>query len=98
MIYVGTSGFSYADWVGTYYPDTLNKQDWLAFYAREFNALEVNYTYYRMPTARTLAGMARKAPDGFLFTIKTPQEMTHSREADAQLFAQFTDALKPVTE
>ena len=84
--------------MGTYYPDTLNKQDWLAFYAREFNALEVNYTYYRMPTARTLAGMARKVPEGFLFTVKTPQEMTHTREADAALFAQFTDALKPLTE
>jgi uncharacterized protein YecE (DUF72 family) len=98
MLYIGTSGFSYDDWVGTYYPATLKKEDWLAFYAREFNALEVNYTYYRMPTARTLAGMARKVPPGFLFSVKTPQEMTHTRQADAQLFAQFTDALKPLIE
>jgi uncharacterized protein YecE (DUF72 family) len=98
MLYIGTSGFSYDDWVGPYYPETLNKQDWLSFYAQEFNALEVNYTYYRMPTARALAGMARQVPDGFLFAIKTPQEMTHTREANAELFTQFIDALKPLTE
>jgi uncharacterized protein YecE (DUF72 family) len=98
MIHIGTSGFSYDDWVGKYYPETLKKEDWLAFYAREFNTLEINYTYYRMPTARTLAGMARKVPDGFLFTVKTPQEMTHTREADAALFTQFTEALKPLIE
>jgi uncharacterized protein YecE (DUF72 family) len=98
MIYIGTSGFSYDDWVGPYYPPELKKQDWLAFYAKEFNALEINYTSYRMPTARTLAGMARKVPNGFLFTLKTPQEMTHTRDADAALFPQFIEALKPLTE
>ncbi|MBM3130726.1 MAG: DUF72 domain-containing protein [Chloroflexi bacterium] len=98
MIYVGTSGFSYDDWVGAYYPPNLSKNDWLTFYAKEFNALEINYTYYRMPTAKTLAGMARKVPDGFLFTLKTPQEMTHTRDADASLFLQFIEALKPLAE
>lgn len=98
MIYIGTSGFSYDDWVGPYYPAGLNKKDWLAFYAREFNALEINYTYYRMPNARTLAGMARHTPAGFLFTVKTPQEMTHSRDAGAELFPQFVEALKPLRE
>jgi uncharacterized protein YecE (DUF72 family) len=65
---------------------------------KEFNTLEINYTYYRMPTARTLAGMARKVPDGFLFTLKTPQEMTHTRDADATLFLQFIEALRPLTD
>lgn len=94
----GHECFSYDDWAEPYYPPNLSKQDWLAYYTKEFNALEVNYTYYRMPTARTLAGMARKVPDGFLFTLKTPQEMTHTREADANLFTQFIEALKPLTE
>lgn len=98
MIYVGTSGFSYEDWVGPYYPASLSKNDWLTFYAKEFNTLEVNYTYYRMPTAKTLAGMARKTPSEFLFTIKTPQEMTHTREAEPALFAQFIEALKPLRD
>ena len=51
-----------------------------------------------MPTAKTLAGMAGKVPDGFLFTLKTPQEMTHTRDADAALFPQFIDALKPLAD
>jgi len=98
MTYIGTSGFSYDDWVGPYYPPNLSKNDWLSFYAKEFNTLEINYTYYRMPTAKTLAGMARKVPDGFLFTLKTPQEMTHTRDADAALFPQFIEALKPLAD
>ncbi len=98
MIYVGTSGFSYDDWVGPYYSPNLSKNDWLSFYAKEFNTLEINFTYYRMPTARTLAGMARKTPSEFLFTIKTPQEMTHTREAEPALFAQFIEALKPLRD
>ena len=98
MIYIGTSGFSYDDWVGPYYPPDLSKNDWLTFYAKEFNTLEINYTYYRMPTARTLAGMARQVPDGFLFTLKAPQEMTHTRDADAALFPQFIEALRPLTD
>lgn len=98
MLYIGTSGFQYDDWVGPYYPEGLPKKDWLAFYAQEFNTLEINFTYYRMPTARTLAGMANKTPDAFVFTIKAAQEMTHARERDAQLFAQFHDALTPLRE
>ncbi len=98
MLYVGTSGFSYDDWVGPYYPPGLDKKEWLAFYAREFHALEVNFTYYRMPTARTLAGMARQTPADFRFTLKATQAMTHTREADPALFAQFADALKPLIE
>lgn len=98
MMHIGTSGFSYDDWVGPFYPADLKKQDWLAFYAREFKALEINYTYYRMPTARTLDGMARKVPPGFVFTIKTPQEMTHTRDADPALFSQFIEALKPIID
>jgi uncharacterized protein YecE (DUF72 family) len=98
VIYVGTSGFSYDDWVGPYYPADLPKKDWLTFYAKEFNALEINFTYYRLPNARTLEGMAKKVPRGFLFTVKATQEMTHARDADAALFFQFHHALLPLIE
>lgn len=98
MIYVGTSGFSYDDWVGPYYPEGLDKKDWLEFYAKEFKTLEINFTYYRMPTARSLAGMAHKVPDDFLFTVKATQEMTHTREADAPLFEKFVGALQPLRD
>lgn len=98
MIYVGTSGFQYDDWVGTYYPEDLPKQSWLAYYAREFHTLEVNFTYYRMPSARALAGMANKTPDDFLFTVKATQEMTHAREREPNVFEQFNTALTPLIE
>ena len=62
MILIGTSGFSYKDWVGPYYPEKLPKKDWLAFYAREFKTCELNFTYYRLPDTRTLERMAAKVP------------------------------------
>lgn len=98
MIHIGTSGFQYDDWVGTYYPDGLPKEQWLAFYAQEFHTLEINFTYYRMPTARGLAGMARKVPDDFLFAVKATKEMTHARGRDDAIFQQFRDALTPLRE
>lgn len=96
MIYIGTSGFQYDDWVGPYYPQDLPKQDWLSFYAKEFSTLEVNFTYYRPPTARTLAGMARRVPADFLFSIKATQEMTHGRNRDSNAFQDFAASLQPL--
>ena len=55
MLYIGTSGYSYDDWVGRYYPPTLKKGQFLEYYAREFPAVEVNYTYYRIPSAFTVS-------------------------------------------
>ncbi len=98
MIYVGTSGFSYDDWVGPYYPEGLEKKDWLVFYAKEFKTLEINFTYYRMPGARSLAQMAQKVPDDFVFTVKATKEMTHTREADPALFETFVTALEPLRQ
>ncbi len=98
MIYIGTSGFQYDDWVGPYYPEDLPKKDWLSYYAKEFNTLEINFTYYRMPSAQSLFGMAKKVPEHFLFTVKATQEMTHARERDAQVFKQFVEAMTPLRE
>lgn len=98
MIYVGTSGFQYDDWVGTYYPEGLPKTSWLGYFSQEFHALEINFTYYRMPSARALAAMAKKTSDNFLFTVKATQEMTHARERDAGVFEQFKQALQPLQD
>ncbi len=100
MILVGTSGYSYKDWVGPYYPANLPKKEWLAFYAREFSTCEVNFTYYRMPDASILERMARKTPEGFLFTVKAFQGITHRRgESDpVPLIAEFSERLKPLIE
>lgn len=98
MIYIGTSGFSYKDWVGPYYPADLPKARWLAFYAREFQVSEVNFTYYRLPDPRTLAAMADKTPDGFVFTIKASKELTHERDDNVEAFPKFVHALRPLIE
>jgi uncharacterized protein YecE (DUF72 family) len=96
VIRIGTSGYYYADWVGPYYPQGLKSGDRLAYYAREFKTVEVNSTYYHMPSARALEGMAHRVPEDFVFAIKAPQELTHQRDVDPSLFAQFAEALQPL--
>lgn len=98
MIYVGTSGYSYADWVGPYYPPDLPKQEWLSFYAREFQTSELNFTYYRVPTPWTLERIAQKTPGRFLFAVKANRKMTHEREDNEEVFAEFCAALRPLLE
>ena len=98
MILIGTSGYSYDDWVGPVYPPDLPKNDWLAFYAREFRTCEINYTYYRLPSARTLAAMSAKTPADFIFTVKASQELTHGREDPAEAFAAFRAGVAPLVE
>jgi uncharacterized protein YecE (DUF72 family) len=101
-VIIGTSGFSYNDWVGPVYPPDLPKQEWLAFYASEFSTCELNFSFYRIPDARTLDRMAAKVPEGFLFSVKAYRGITHERE-DAQAtlatqMAQFTASLAPLID
>jgi uncharacterized protein YecE (DUF72 family) len=101
-VLIGTSGFSYKDWVGPVYPEGLPQQEWLAYYAKEFRTNELNFSYYRIPDAHNLERMAAKVPEGFLFSIKAYKGITHERE-DAQAtlaaqMAQFTAALAPLID
>jgi uncharacterized protein YecE (DUF72 family) len=93
---IGTSGFKYADWKGSFYPDRLRDQDMLRFYAECFDALEVNYTYYQLPSPKTLEAMAAKAGAGMTFTVKAHADMTHQRENLAAAAPVFRDALRPL--
>jgi len=95
MIRVGTSGFSYKDWEGVFYPKDLAPADRLTYYAHEFDTVEINFSYYRIPTARTLAAMAKKTPPDFVFTIKAFRGLTHERTDNAADFAAFIKALAP---
>ncbi len=98
MIRIGTSGYSYQDWIGPFYPEGMPERDMLPYYARQFDTVEVNFTYYRLPDPYTLQAMARKVPAGFLFTVKASQELTHGREKDEAPFGRFTQALRPLQE
>ena len=96
MIYLGTSGFSYNDWVGNFYPAGMPKREWLTYYAREFNACEVNSSFYALPKPSTLKAMADKTDENFLFCFKANREMTHQREDNAPVFEAFCQVLEPV--
>ena len=95
-LWIGTSGFSYDDWVGHFYPPGTRKSDFLACYAPHFNALEINYTYYRMPTARTMEGLVDKSGGGLRFIVKLTDLFTHSRTAGPEEATCFKEALEPL--
>jgi len=96
MIRLGTSGFSYQDWVGTVYPDDLPRWQWLSFYAIEFDTVELNVTYYRLPEKKMVAGWVARTPPGFSFSVKAHQSLTHDRTQPD--FATFSKRLSPLVE
>ncbi len=77
--HVGTSGYSYPEWKGTFYPARLPAKQMLGFYASHFRAVEINNTYYRPPAPSTLEAWAAQVPGDFRFALKAPQEITHVR-------------------
>ncbi len=76
-VLVGTSGYNYAEWKGSVYPDKLSSKKMLPFYSARLSTVEINYTFYRMPTERLLAGWSEVTPDHFRFTLKAPRRITH---------------------
>lgn len=76
-LYIGTSGFSYDDWKGVFYPSKMAGKDFLEFYAGHYNALELNFSYYRMPEAEQARKMLSKSGESLEFVIKAHREMTH---------------------
>ena len=81
-IYVGCAGYSYDDWVGSFYPEGVPKGRRLEAYAHRFSFVELNFSYYAMPKATHLADMAESVPDAFQFSIKAHGSLTHERTAD----------------
>ncbi len=97
-IRVGTSGYSFPDWVGTVYPRDLPQKAWLSYYARRFSTVEINSTYYRIPSPYMMAALVKKVPKGFLFTVKVPKEMTHERGKFEEAVNPFLVAISPMVE
>jgi uncharacterized protein YecE (DUF72 family) len=79
-IFVGTSGYNYPEWRGTFYPEKFSTAKMLAYYAERFPTVEINYTFYRIPTEKLLAGWAAGTPDSFTFTLKAPRRITHDSQ------------------
>ena len=76
-VFVGTSGYNYPEWRGSFYPDKFPTSKMLPYYAARFDTVEVNYTFYRVPTAALLEGWSRQTPGTFTFTLKAPRRITH---------------------
>ena len=76
-LYVGTSGFSYKEWKGTFYPKDLPNKQMLRYYGERFRAVEINNTFYRMPEAPALEAWAGEVRADFKFVLKAPQQITH---------------------
>jgi len=77
QVFVGTSGYNYPEWRGTFYPEKFSTDKMLAYYAERFPTVEINYTFYRMPTEKLLAGWSAGTPASFSFTLKAPRRITH---------------------
>jgi uncharacterized protein YecE (DUF72 family) len=80
VILVGTSGYNYPEWKGSFYPENLAAAKMLPYYAERFSTVEINYTFYRMPTAKLVTGWAAQVPPQFRFTLKAPKRITHDRK------------------
>ena len=76
-IFVGTSGYNYPEWKGSFYPSDLSAAKMLPYYAARFPTVEINYTFYRMPSEKLLAGWTAQVPKSFRFTLKAPRRITH---------------------
>ena len=83
-IWVGTSGYNYPEWKGSFYPETLPAAKMLPYYAERFPTVEINYTFYRAPNEKILEGWSKATPERFKLTLKAPQT-DHARRAAARL-------------
>jgi uncharacterized protein YecE (DUF72 family) len=84
-IWVGTSGYNYPEWRGSFYPEKFSAAKMLPFYAARLDTVEINYTFYRTPTAKIVEGWAEAVPERFKFTLKAPKRITHiARLKDCQ--------------
>jgi len=95
---IGTSGYSFRDWAGTVYPRNAKPGDYLSHYARWFDVVEINTTYYRIPEPEMFERMLSKVSSRFGFVVKTPKEMTHERAGTQASISPFIRALQPLLE
>jgi uncharacterized protein YecE (DUF72 family) len=95
QLWIGTSGYSYPDWVGAFYPSGTSADRMFSYYVRQFPLVELNYTFYRPPIPANLVRLARRSPQGFQFIVKLHQAFSHEHDlAGAADFRAAADALQ----
>ncbi|MGC9553693.1 MAG: DUF72 domain-containing protein [Thermoplasmatota archaeon] len=82
MIHLGTSGWYYGHWQGRFYPPELERRQWLDYYAQRFSTVEVNASFYRLPSARMVESWRRRTPEGFVLAFKGSRVVTHRRRLE----------------
>jgi uncharacterized protein YecE (DUF72 family) len=97
-IRIGTSGYSFADWVGPFYPSGTPRGGMLDQYVRHFDTVEINSSYYRIPNASMFERMEQKTPEDFEFVVKLFKGMTHEIEDDSSMYRDFADAVVPLKD
>jgi uncharacterized protein YecE (DUF72 family) len=100
-LHIGTSGWSYKDWKGLYYPEGLKPAEWLTFYAKQFDITEINTSFYHLPRKQTALNWAAKVPAGFRFCPKISRYLTHMKklhepEEPLQRFFEVFEPIKDV--
>lgn len=98
MIYIGTAGYSYKDWIGNFYPEGTKEKFMLDYYSQQFDFVEVNSSYYHMPRRVMFESMNEKTPDSFRFAVKLFQGFTHERGIGENEANQFKQSLSPLIE
>jgi len=95
-VHVGTSGYNYEAWRGSFYPEDLPSKRMLGYYAERFDTVEINYSFYRRPTPKILEGWAGQVPEQFRFALKAWQRITHQKRLRdaADLVASFSEAAR----
>lgn len=99
-VHVGCSGWVYKDWRGEFYPQKLAQRKWLEHYASVHETVEVNNTFYRLPTESTVRGWAEQTPDGFLFAVKGSRYFTHIKRLlqPEKYVDRFFAAIEPLAD
>ncbi|MEP6922527.1 MAG: DUF72 domain-containing protein [bacterium] len=97
-LYVGTSGYSYKEWKGSFYPEKIPAKEMLRYYADRLSTVEINATFYRMPQPTMLENWKEQVPPGFRFSLKAPQRITHFKrlnetEAETKYFLETARVL-----
>jgi uncharacterized protein YecE (DUF72 family) len=98
VVRIGTQGWNYGAWVGPFYPAETRPADFLTVYARAFDTVEIDSTFYATPSASSVHGWASRVPANFVFALKMPQEITHHRRLRdaADVTAEFFDRVRPL--
>ena len=98
-ILIGTSGYDYPEWKGVFYPEDLPRKDFLSYYATQFNTVELNNTFYNMPTAERMQNFYDRSGGNLFFSIKANRLLTHDIDRNWQTVAEdFKNAVQPLND